>query len=658
MGKLYLMYLKGLINYPLASARRTSRILLKIRGTSCLFSHSSTSASLCLIQNPKLERIQLSNGVSFSYTRNSNLCIARLGRQGRIKEARKILDEMLQKDVVSYASMITIYLKNKQLSNAEKLYYEMPIGNIVADSAMIDGYAKAHRMEDASQIFSKMRQKNVYSWTSLISGYLRIGETQKARHFFDQMPEKNVVSWTTMILGLARNSLIGDARKFFDRMPEKNVVAWTTMIKSYVENNQIDEAIKLFKEMPERNLFSWNIMISAYLDHKRVDEAVHLFKLMPVRNAISWTTMLTGLARNGLTCIARQYFDKMPVKDVAAWNSMITSYMNDGLTKEASELFSLMPERNIVTWNAMIDGYSSNGFEQEALEHLVLMLRSGNRPNETTMTSFVIASDQSIVELMEAHALIIFLGLEADATLLNALFTMYSRNGDIISAQLAFENHKAKDIVSWTAMIQAYSNHGMGHHALHIFSRMLRAGFKPDDITFVGVLSACSHTVGLVNKGLRLFRSMSQGYGLEPKPEHFSCIIDILGRSGNVKEALKLGNRLLPTQRDKHVMGALLSACRLSGNVKMANQLGEELIEMEPDSSGVYMLLANVYAAGGKWVDFASIRKRMKERKVSKVPGFSQITVKNKRHMFFSGDKLHPELKIYVLCWWRSFYLR
>ncbi|KAJ4976691.1 hypothetical protein NE237_001797 [Protea cynaroides] len=577
-----------------------------------------------------------------------NLNITRLGRQRKVEEARRVFAEMPRRDIVSYASMITVYLKNGDLQKAEELFRTMPGRSIVAESAMIDGYVKANRIDDARRTFDRMPDRNVFSWTSLVSGYLSIGQVDEARWFFNQMPDRNIIAWTTMVLGCARNGLIGDAREIFDQMPDKNVVSWTAMIKSYIEDRQIDEARKLFDEMPHRNLYSWNIMILGCLEAGRVNEAIELFELMPQRNAISQTTMVTGLARNGLIKTARQYFDQMPKKDIAAWNAMITAYADDGQMSEAGKLFNLMPERNTVTWNSIIDGYTRNGPKHEALKQFVLMLRCDSRPNETTITSTLTACE-GITEIVQAHGLVISLGFEDDTSLTNSLVTMYSRSGDIDSAMIAFENLKAKDIVSWSAMILAYSSHGYGDHALEVFARMLRYGAKPDEITFVGVLSACSHA-GLVDKGLQLFSTINQAYGLEPTAEHYSCLVDLLGRAGKVEEACNIVSQMPPEKRDGPVLGALLSACKLHGDITVANQVGEALLEIEPTSSGGYVLLASVHAAHGKWNDFALVRKKMKQMNVKKIAGFSQIQVKNKSHVFFVADRSHPQVReIYAL---------
>ncbi|EEF41537.1 pentatricopeptide repeat-containing protein, putative [Ricinus communis] len=625
------------------SGSRLYRRLLNFPATFQSLRHLNRSFSSLKTPNPSKITTRIPFPVFASDTYESNVKISNLGLRGKVKEARKVFDEMPRRDAVSYASMITVYLKNKDLPQAEILFREIPERNVVADSAMISGYVRAGRLDKARQVFDQMVERNVFSWTSLVSGYFKIGNVDEAMRLFNQMPEKNVVSWTTAVVGYAQNGFIDEARDIFNQMPEKNIIAWTAMVKSYVENDEIDEAFELFYQMPQRNLYSWNIMISGCINANRLNEAIQLFNSMPQRNEVSWTTLVTGLARNGMMELARKYFDHMPTKDIAAWNAMITAYVDQGSMAEASNLFNLMPEKNIVSWNALIDGYARNGPESNSLRYLILMLRSNFKPNETTITSVLTACD-SILELMQAHGLVIHLGFEQDKVLANGLVTTYSRCGDVLSARFIFDQLEIKDIVSWTAMILAYSNHGCGPHALQVFARMLRSGAKPDGITFVGLLSACSHA-GLVKKGQMLFDSMSCAYGVEPRAEHYSCLVDILGRAGEMNKAMKVVSEMPPHECDGAVLGALLGACRLHKDVGLANHIGEKLIEKEPTSSGSYVLLANAYAACGKWNEFAEVRKEMKERNVKKEPGFSQIEVKGKSHVFFVRDRSHPQLE-------------
>ncbi|KAG0450318.1 hypothetical protein HPP92_026844 [Vanilla planifolia] len=533
-----------------------------------------------------------------------NLRISAFGRCGDIRRACALFDQMPQRDVVTYSTMINIYLKNGFLPQAEALFLKIPNRNVVVESAMIDGLSKAGRIDEAQKLFDEMPMRNVFTWTALVSGYFRVHRVEEARRLFHQMPEKNVVSWTTMILGYAQNGLLLDARNIFDRMPDRNIVSWTAMLKAYVDEGRMEDAGDLFDKMPHRNLYAWNIMISGYLFNKQANKAINLFESMPRRNLVSWTIMVSGLAENDMIDRARDLFDKMPVKDIAAWNAMLAAYISKRKIGMACQLFDLMPERNVVSWNTMIDG--------------------------------------SMIELWEIHALAVKFGFVFNTWLANALLAMYSKLGELTSACLVFNELKAKDAVSWSSMILAMANHGYRRSALTIFGMMLVNGAQPDAITFLGVLCACSHE-DLIHKGKDIFDSMVRSYELEPKAEHYSCLADNLGRAGRFNEALDVLKQVPQKERDGAVLGAILASCKVHTEFEVASEFAEELIEMEPSSSGTFVVLANAYASRGKWDDVARVRKMMKERRVEKLPGFSQIDVKMRSHVFFVADRAHPQ---------------
>ncbi|KAH0453441.1 hypothetical protein IEQ34_017765 [Dendrobium chrysotoxum] len=591
------------------------------------------------IQAQKRFHVQMEAGRRDIY--GCNLRISSLGRRGDINGARVLFDQMPQRDVVTYASMINLYLKNGDFPQAEELFKKIPERNVVTESAMIHGLAKVGRIDEARRLFDRMPVRNVFTWTILLSGYWLAGRVEEAQKVFDEMPEKNVVSWTTMVLGYARNGFLSDARTLFDRMPERNTVAWTAMIKAYVEEGEIEEAGQVFDKMPQRNLYSWNIMIKGYLHCRQIFRAISLFDSMPRKNAVTWTTMISGLADNEMIDEARMLFDQMPTRDIASWNAMITAYASNSQIDIARDLFDLMPEKNIVSWNAMIDGYCKNGSHYEALLILLLMLRSPVKPNEASLTSLLAGCDSMAVG-MKVHALATKLSFVLDSCLSNALVIMYSKNGDLSSSWLAFNELESKDFVSWTSMILAFANHGCGLYALKAFAKMLSYGAQPDSVTFIGVLSACNHA-GLVEKGRKVFDSMTRGYGLKPKAEHYCCLVDILGRAGRISEASSVLSQVPESERDSAVLGAMLGACKVHGEVEKVSQIAEDLIELEPSSSGTFVSLANSYASRGKWNDVARVRKMMREQRVEKVPGFSQIDLKMRSHVFFAADRVHSQ---------------
>lgn len=545
--------------------------------------------------------------------------------------------------VSSYAANISRRLRRRDLPRAEAALRAAPAAarGPCPDTVVLDGYVKAGRVDRARELFDGMPVKNVVAWTCMVSGYCRAGRVREARQLFDVMPERNVVSWTAMVQGYASNGMLGEAREVFDRMPERNVFTWTAMVKAYADSGQIREARELFDRMPVRNAYSWNAMISGFLSAGKVDDAVRLFETMPYRNVVCWTVMVTGLARNGYACRAREFFDRMPKKDTAAWNAMITAYANNGQLNEAQRLFDSMLAKDLVTWNTIIDAYSKNKCKDEAINIFLLMRRSAVSPNICTLISILVTLE-STVEVKQIHGLVIALGLLSETDLGNALITMYSRSGDLLSAQLAFKRLEVKDTVTWTSIMQAFANHGRGYHALQGFAQMLRHGYKPSSTTFTAVLSACSHA-GLVEKGRKLFESVYHVYGIEPAIEHYSCLVDLLGRAGYVREAKELVDSMPQGMRDGAILGTLLRACMTHDEVEVAREVGEDLVSFEPSDPGRHALLANVFASHGMWDEAANVWKIMKGGKSKKAPGFSQIEANTRNHVFYSRDQGHPQ---------------
>ncbi|KAL6638561.1 hypothetical protein ACP70R_023672 [Stipagrostis hirtigluma subsp. patula] len=562
----------------------------------------------------------------------------RSANAAQAREPGVVIGETARRDAASYAAMVGRHLKERDL-----FFRAAPAAarGLHLDTVMLDGYVKAGRIDRARELFDGMAVKNVVAWTCMVSGYCRAGRVDEARQLFDVMPARNVVSWTAMVQGYACNGMLREAREMFDQMPERNVVAWTVMVKAYVDSGQIQEAWELFDRMPERNSYSWNAMISGFLSAGKVDEAVQLFEKMPHRNVVSWTILVTGLANNGFACRAREFFDRMPEKDTAAWNAMVTAYANNGQLNEAQRLFDSMPAEDLVSWNIVIEAYAKNEHKGEALNIFLLMRRSAVSPNSTTLTSILVISE-STVEVKQIHRLVITLGFLSETSLGNALLTMYSRSGDLLSAWLSFRRLEEKDAITWTSIMQAFANHGYGLHALQGFAQMLRCGYKPSSTTFTAVVSACSH-VGLVEKGRKMFKSIQHVFGIEPTIEHYSCLVDLLGRAGYVREAKELVDSMKPGMRDEAILGTLLGACMMHNELEVATEVGEDLVGFDSSNSGGYTILANLFASNGMWNETANVWKIMKGSKVKKTPGYSQIDVNTKNHVFYSRDQEHPQ---------------
>ncbi|KAF8392737.1 hypothetical protein HHK36_023086 [Tetracentron sinense] len=580
---------------------------------------------------------------------SANSQIFRYARLGQIETARRVFEEMANKSIISWNSIIAGYFQNNRPHDAQHLFDSMPERNIASWNGMISGYVKNRMIREARGFFDIMPERNVVSWTAMVRGYVQEGIISEAESLFWQMPEKNVVSWTVMLGGLIQDSRIDEARRLFDSMPEKDVVARTNMISGYCQEGRMAEARDLFDEMPRRNIISWTTMISGYTQNLKVDVARKLFEVMPEKNEVSWTAMLTGYTQCGRIEEASELFKRMPEKSVISCNAMILGFGQNRKVAEARQVFDRMREKDDGTWSAMIKGYERNGFELEALDMFTLMQRTGVRPNYPSLMSVltVCASLAILDHGRQIHAKSVKSHFDSDVFVASALITVYVKCGDLVKAKRVFDRFAPKDVVMWNSMITGYAQHGLGEEALQVFREMCSLGMAPDDVTFVGVLSACSYT-GRVKEGLEIFELMRLDYSVDPTAEHYACMVDLLGRAGHVHKAMNLIENM-PIEADAVVWGALLGACRTHMNLDLAEVAAKKLLLLEPKNAGPYILLSNIYASKGRWEDVAELRKVMRVRNVSKSPGCSWIEVEKRVHMFTGGDGVgHPEYVMIV----------
>lgn len=348
---------------------------------------------------------------------------------------------------------------------------------------------------------------------------------------------------------------------------------------------------------------------------------------------------------------ANAIFQSMSGLNVVSWTCMIAGFNNVGDVQRARKLFDTMPEKNLVTWSTMISGYAKNNDFDKAVELFQVLQDEGVKANETVMVSVISScAHLGAIELGEkAHEYIVRNNLSLNVILGTALVDMYARCGSIEKAIWVFQELPERDVLSWTALIAGLAMHGYAERALWFFSEMVKSGLNPRDITFTAVLSACSHG-GLVGKGLELFESMKKDYDIEPRLEHYGCVVDLLGRAGKLAEAEKFVLEM-PVKPNAPIWGALLGACRIHKNADIAERVGNILIPLLPEHSGYYVLLSNIYARTSRWENVASMRQMMKEKGVKKPPGYSLIEVDGKVHNFTMGDKSHPEIDMIERTW-------
>lgn len=343
---------------------------------------------------------------------------------------------------------------------------------------------------------------------------------------------------------------------------------------------------------------------------------------------------------------ARQVFDEMSERNLPTWNAMLSGFSRSGDMKAALELFGAMPERNLVSWTAMISGYSQNGQYKEALDVFLKMEKEekGMRPNEVTVASVLPACANlgalEVGQRIEGYARA--KGWFSNLYVSNCVLEMYARCGKIDAAKRVFDEiSNRRNLCSWNSMIMGLAVHGKCNDALELYDRMLEEGGAPDNVTFVGLLLACTHG-GMVVKGREIFESMEKKFNTAPKLEHYGCMVDLLGRAGRLQEAYDLINTM-PMKPDSAVWGALLGACGFHKNADIAEKAAEFLFQLEPWNPGNYVVLSNIYAATGRWDGVARLRMTMKHSQITKAAGYSLIEQGGEMHKFIVDDKSHPK---------------
>ncbi|KAK2981433.1 hypothetical protein RJ640_004047 [Escallonia rubra] len=524
--------------------------------------------------------------------------------------------------------------------------------DVYACNVKIGALSRSGNIDAARQLFDVMLKRDVVTWNAMITGYWKNGCFLESKRLFEVMPMRNVVSWNSMIAGCIQDGRIDDAYMYFNSMPERNVASWNAMISGFLRCDRVEDASRLFEEMPRRNVISYTAMIDGYAHEGEIERARALFDCMECKNAVSWTVMISGYVENERLDEARELFERMPGRDVVAVTAMITGYCKEGKMETARILFEEIQCRDCVSFNAMIAGYVQNENCEEALKLHVQMLRSGLKPDHSTLVSVLTACSSlaSLKEGRQIHAVLLKCGLDSHVSVCNTLITTYSRCGSILESESAFAHINSPDLVSWNTIIAAFAQHGLYEKALALFKRMELLEFEPDGITFLSLLSACGHA-GRTNESMQWFDLMVDNYKIAPRSEHYACLVDILGRAGQVETAYKVIQEM-PFEAVSGVWNALLAGCRVCSNLELGYLAAKKVVELDPKNSGGYVMLSNICAASGLWKEVTRVRSLMKEYGVKKQPAYSWMEIDNEVHYFLGGDishrateEIHSELK-------------
>ncbi|KAK7344281.1 hypothetical protein VNO77_13719 [Canavalia gladiata] len=489
---------------------------------------------------------------------------------------------------------------------------------------LVKCYATPHfnNFNLALKVFDYIPRPNVFVCNIFIKGSLENGEPHEAILCYHKMvllnSRPNMFTYPPLFKACAMTGCVKEGVQFHAHVV-KHGLSEDGHIKSagihmYASFGLVGEARKMFDESGERDVVCRNAMIDGYFKCGEVEAASELFRCMPVKNVGSWNTMISGLARYGMI-------------------------------ENARSLFNDMGKRNDISWSAIIDGYIKQGCYKEALEVFYEMQREKVKLKQYILPSLltVCANLGSLDQGRWIHSYVERNSFQVDAVLGTALVDMYVKCGSLDMAWEVFKNMKVKEVSTWNAMIGGFSIHGQAEEAIELFNKMQKEKLKPNGTTFVSVLNACAHA-GMVERGLAVLDSMKQVYEIEPEMEHFGCVVDLLGRAGLIEEAEKFIDSM-PVKPNAAIWGALLNACRIHGNVELGEKVGWTLLDMEPQNSGRYALLSNIYAKAGRWDDVTRVRKLMKERGIKTVPGTSMIDMSGTVHEFKMGDGSHPQMK-------------
>ncbi|XP_009588647.1 pentatricopeptide repeat-containing protein At3g14730 [Nicotiana tomentosiformis] len=533
-------------------------------------------------------------------------------------------------------------------------------------TSLINMYSKCNSLSYALSVFyASPLGHNVFAYNAIIAGLIANDLPKRAFEFYCQMRVVGVVpDKFTFPCVLKTCCNVVDVKKIhslvFKLGLEVDLFIGSALLHSYLMHGMVDFALDVFEELSEReDVVLWNAMINGYAQTGEFGSALMVFRWMiedgVIPNRFTITGVLSALANYGEVYngkvihgfVIKKGFDL----GVAISNALIDMYGKCRCVTAALEVFKTMVEKDIFSWNSVICVHEQCGDHDGTLRLFKRMLPAGVRPDLVTVTTTLPACAHlaALRHGREIHAYMIVNGVRKDADyreyddtyIDNAILDMYAKCGSMREAQLIFDMMNYKDVASWNIMIKGYGMHGFGIKALELFSDMCKAELRPDDVTFVGVLSACSHS-GLIKQGKEFLAQMQSKYGVVPSIEHYTSVIDMLGRAGQLEAAYEL-LLTMPIKANSVVWRAFLAACRLHGNSDLAEVAAKQVLDLEPEHCGSYVILSNIYGQTGRYEEVLEVRDTMRLQNVRKTPGCSWIELNNGVHVFITADKSHPE---------------
>lgn len=525
-------------------------------------------------------------------------------------------------------------------------------------NALISFYAKSNRTKDAILVFDGMPHRDVISWNSMISGCTSNGLYDKAIELFVRMwlegEELDSATLLSVLPACAELHLLFLGRVVHGYSVKTGFISQTSLanvlLDMYSNCSDWRSTNKIFRNMVQKNVVSWTAMITSYTRAGLYDKVAGLFQEMGLEGTrpdiFAITSALHAFAGNELLKHGKSvhgYAIRNGMEKVlAVTNALMEMYVKCGNMEEAKLIFDGVVSKDMISWNTLIGGYSRNNLANEAFSLFTEMLLQ-LRPNAVTMTCILpaAASLSSLERGREMHAYALRRGYLEDDFVANALIDMYVKCGALLLARRLFDRLSNKNLISWTIMVAGYGMHGRGRDAIALFEHMRVSGIAPDAASFSAILYACSHS-GLRDEGWRFFDAMRKEHKIEPRLKHYTCMVDLLINTGNLKEAYEFIDSM-PIEPDSSIWVSLLRGCRIHRNVKLAEEVAERVFELEPENTGYYVLLANIYAEAERWEAVRKLKNKIGGRGLRENTGCSWIEAKGKVHVFIADNRNHPQ---------------
>lgn len=592
----------------------------------------------------------------FSWT----IMVSGYALRGRVSAAMDLFQRMPRRNTVSWNSIISGCQREGFDTMAVDLFFKMREEGKNPNNLTFIAVIKAHislQLLDAGRAVHCCAIKtawmiDVLLGSTLVDMYAKFGFMLDAEKVFSEISEQTVVSWSILLAGFAQNGMIVEAEKVFAEMPERNVALWNGLIVGLVQNGMLCRAVVVLVDMirngfrPDSRTLTSLLSGCSSLRCSNEGKMFHCYavKVNLMLDVSVCNSMMSMYGKQGNSSDARLIFDVMETYDVISWTAMMAAYVTNNDVKEARKIFNRMPLKNLISWNTMMFGYLQNCKNVEVnslndgrnlsfciddvLGFFNEMMRSEIRPDHFTYNCALTTCGcvGTLCQATAIHCGALKRGFESDIGVGNALINVYGKCGSLGDAVRVFKSSNTPDIISWNALLTAYSQNGQESKALNFFDEMRRSGIELNHVTFISLLTACSHT-GDVEKGREYFNMMERDYSIVPTKEHYACIVDLLGRAGLLGEAEGVIERM-PIEPDAAVWGALLGACKIHGDQLMGEKAAEQIFMLDPNDVSAHIAVAETFAAKDMWRDVENLRELMRKKGISKEPGCSWIDVK------------------------------